>query len=234
MEKTTLLMVEDEADVLRVNQLHLSRQGYMIHTAQTLEEARRRLWENPPDLILLDVMLPDGSGLDFCGEIRQTSTAPIIMLTCLENVDLMVTALANGADDYITKPYNLNVLSARVSALLRRSGALRRGVIDFPPLSIDLRTGRGTMEGEDLILTQKELQLLAFFVENAGREFTSDEIYQHVWGEDATVPTNTVRVHISNLRNKLHLNQNAEFEIIRTPGKRYLFQRAAKHRKGAE
>ena len=222
MRKTRILIIEDETDVLEANRMFLEAEGYEVACAINLKEARNILWERPPDLILLDVLLPDGSGFDFCGEIRGRTAAPIIFLTCMNSSEQIVGGFTLGADDYITKPYNMDILSARIAARLRGAG----GVIALPPLEIDLHTGKVRMAGEEIALSARETQLLAFFAGNLGREFTLGEIYRRVWGEaPAGSSGNTVRVHISNLRGKLRLGGGAPFEISLAPGKGYIFLR---------
>ena len=223
MKKARILIVEDETDVLRANRLYLEQEGYEVIAAATVHDAQNAVWEQPPDLIVLDVMLPDGSGYDFCKEIRKITTAPIIFLTCMDSKENIIGGLELGADDYITKPFSLDILSARIAAQLRRGG-LSRGAIVLPPLRIDLRVGKAQLYGEELGLSSKELQLLAFFAENTGREFTPEEIYRAVWDEELGASySNTVRVHISNLRSKLRLDDAAPFEICLTPNKGYTF-----------
>ncbi len=224
MRKDRILIVEDETDVLDANRMHLEMEGYEVVCAINLHEARNAVWEQPPDLILLDVLLPDGSGYDFCGEVRKFTAAPILFLTCMGSSEQIVGGFALGADDYITKPYNMDVLSARIAARLRVGNT---SVVALPPLRIDLHTGRVHLGKREVVLSGKEMQLLAFFAKNAGREFTADEIYRAVWDDNPTpAARNTVRVHISNLRSKLRLDDGAPFAISLTSGKKYMFFRA--------
>ena len=219
VRKPRILMIEDETDVLALNRRFFEPQGYEVCCAKTLAEARACIYETPPDLILLDVQLPDGSGYEFCAEVRGITAAPILYLTCLGRDEDVVRGLLAGGDDYITKPYSLDVLSARVIAALRRGGFANAGRIEKPPLVIDLLTGRVTLDGSDIVLSQKELQLLSFLVCHAGREFTADELYAAIWGAGSS--PSTVRTHISNLRSKVR--ENNYFEILMTPGKGYTF-----------
>ena len=225
MRKPRILIVEDETDVLDVNRAYLESEGYEVVCAINLKEARNAVWEFPPDLILLDVLLPDGSGYDFCAEIRKQTAAPILFLTCMGSNEQIVGGFSLGADDYITKPYNIDILGARIAARLRVSGS-RGGIVSLPPLKIDLHTGKVWMDGREIVLSAKETQLLAFFAQNAGRGFSPDDIYRRVWGElPLGSNNNTVRVHISNLRSKLRLDGAAPFEIGLTPEKEYIFLR---------
>jgi len=222
--KPRILLVEDEIDVLSLNSRHLEAQGYETLCAKTLAQAKKFLWEAVPDLVVLDVQMPDGSGYDFCSEIREITTAPIIFLTCLTEDKSIVRGLSSGGDDYITKPYSLDVLSARIMALLRRN-RFGFGHIEMPPLHLDFLTGRVSLYGEEIDLSPKEIQLLAYFIDNAGRAFSVEELYQLLWGTDSDVKTNTVRVHISRLRNKLRMDGGSPFELSCTPDKRYMFQK---------
>jgi DNA-binding response OmpR family regulator len=223
MRKPRILVVEDEDDILQVNIKHLNGQGYEVIAAQTLKEAREAVLRQPPDLVLLDVMLPDGSGYDFCRELRELTTAPVIYLTSLGEKNNVLQGLLDGGDDYITKPYDLDVLSARVMAQLRRSGLQGAGRIDMPPLSINLQNGTATLDGKPVPLTQKELQLLAYLVSHAGRECPAGELYEAVWNAPSNTSTHTVTAHISSIRSKLGLDLESPFEIRYTSNKCYMF-----------
>lgn len=223
MRKPRVLVVEDEVGILQVNIRHLEGQGYEVVAAQSLKEAKEAVLRQPPDLVLLDVMLPDGSGYDFCRELREFTTAPVIYLTSLGEKDNVVQGLLNGGDDYITKPYDLDVLSARVMAQLRRSGLYGAGRIDMIPLSINLQNGTAALDGKPVSLTQKELQLLAYLVSHAGRECPAHELYEAVWGAPGNNNTHTVTAHISSIRSKLGLDLESPFEIRSTSNKSYMF-----------
>ncbi|MCR5701387.1 MAG: response regulator transcription factor [Lachnospiraceae bacterium] len=217
-----ILLVEDEEAVLLLNKRHLEKNGYEVYSATTIKQAEAIIWEYPPDLIILDVMLPDGSGLDLCRKIRDISTAPVLFLSCLSDNSDIIRGLDNGGDDYLPKPYSIDVLLARVATLLRRSKN-PIGIIELPPLRINLSNGKVTLEKEEILLSQKELQLLAFLAQHAGCEYSSKELYNAVWGEDNETSTGTVKAHISRLRSKLHLNDMSPFELIFTPEKKYMF-----------
>jgi DNA-binding response OmpR family regulator len=221
--KPRILVVEDEEGILRVNTKHLEGQGYEVFAAQSLAEAGEALLKQPPDLVLLDVMLPDGSGYDFCRELREITTAPIIYLTSLGERDHIVQGLTGGGDDYITKPCDLEILSARVMAQLRRAGLSGAGRIEMPPLSINLQNSTAVLEGRPVSLTHKELQLLAYLVSHAGRECPAADLYEAVWGAPSNHSTHTVTAHISSIRIKLGLDLESPFEIRSTGGKSYMF-----------
>ncbi|MDD3504368.1 MAG: response regulator transcription factor, partial [Eubacteriales bacterium] len=218
-------LIEDETDVMDINREYFESQGYVIHCASTLEHARFMLEEFNPDLILLDVMLPDGSGFEFCDEIRQSTNAPVIFLTCRDENDSVVKGLLQGADDYVTKPYDLSVLSARVAAQLRRSGISSAGRIELAPLSIDFLLGEATLCGEKISLTQKEMQLLGCFILFAGRRLTYNEIFRRAWGGSSPGAAHTVAVHVANLRKKLHADDGGWFELSNSGKGEYIFSK---------
>ena len=222
MKGEKILLVEDEEAVLALNRRRLQEEGYQVFSARTLKEARALSWEYPPDLVILDVILPDGSGYDFCQEFRKISLAPILFLTCLSRDIEIVQGLKSGGDDYLTKPYSMEVLLAKVSAILRRN-EMRQGIVQLPPLSIDLQRGRCTLSGEEILLSPKKLQLLAFLASHAGQEYSARELYQAIWGEDGGVSVGTIKTHISKIRAKLRLDDASPFELTFTPEKKYLF-----------
>ena len=221
MRKERILLVGGDNGAPEAVLGALEAAGFEAARAAGLKQARNILWERPPDLILLDALLPDGSGLDFCAEIRGRTAAPIILLSRGDDSGEIARGFALGADDCVAKPIDLEVLGARIAARLRP----RRG-ITLPPLRVDLHTGKVWMAGEAVALSARETQLLAFFAENMGREFAPGDIYRHVWGEAPTQSSaNTLRVHISNLRGKLKLGCGAPFEITTTPARGYIFLR---------
>jgi DNA-binding response OmpR family regulator len=231
MNQAEILIIEDDAEVISVNKKHLEWQGYKVTAAATLAEARMSLSPQWPDLILLDVQMPDGSGYDFCGEIRRITNAPIIYLTCRDTNDDIIRGLGSGGDDYITKPFDLGVLSARVYAQLRRSmnfgsqSVLEAGIIEIPPMTINMRNGRVVFESREVPLTPKELQLLAFLSTHAGREYSQQDLLKAVWSDLPEIDTGTVRKHISLLRKKLNLGEDSPFKIRCTRKKGYIFSK---------
>jgi DNA-binding response OmpR family regulator len=219
-----VLIVEDEPALLGAFSRHLAQLGFEVAEAASIQQARAAVWEQLPDVVLLDVLLPDGSGYDLCVELRRVTSAPIIYVTALGQDNAVVRGLAAGGDDYLTKPFSLDVLTARINAQLRRSGSPRALRIELPPLYVDFVTGKATLEGRVVALSQKELQLLGYFAANAGQGITQEELLDAVWDDTSGVPTNTVRQHISNLRRKLRLNGSSAFELILTADHRYVFQ----------
>jgi DNA-binding response OmpR family regulator len=227
MNSATILMVEDNKSILEINGEALKMEGYMVVTAETLEKARAALEAVSPDIIILDIMMPDGSGLDFCEEIRNKTTAPIIFLTCMNETEDMVRGLEKGGDDYITKPYHIEVLIARIEANLRRvhmDWENQPSVVRLGPLTLDMTAASAYLDGENLLLKPKEFQLLAFFIRNAGKEFTSGQLYKTIWGMDANGDTRTVKAHISRLRRKLKMNEDGIFSIEMINRKHYIWK----------
>jgi DNA-binding response OmpR family regulator len=231
MSQAEILIIEDDAEVLSNNKKHLEWQGYKVAAAETLAEARISLSSRKPDLILLDVQMPDGSGYDFCGEIRRVTNAPIIYLTCRDANEDVIRGLGAGGDDYITKPFDLGVLSARVYAQLRRSmnfgspGILEAGIIELPPMTINMQNGRVILEDKEIPLSPKELQLLAFLAAHAGREYGPQDLLEAVWGDSPEIDTGTVKKHVSVLRKKLKLGEDSPFKIRCTRKKGYIFSK---------
>ena len=225
MKTIKLLMIEDEADVLEINREYFEGRGYEVVCASTMAKARFLLEEHAPDLILLDVMMPDGSGFDFCSELRQKTNAPIIFLTCRDENESVVKGLLQGGDDYVTKPYDLNILNARVAAQLRRSGIMTAGKIELAPLVIDFLSGEATLDGERISLTQKELQLLGCFALFAGRRLSVEEIYRRAWGEASPGAMGTIKTHVANLRKKMRLDEVGWFELASSGRNEYTFSK---------
>lgn len=225
MKQSRLLLVEDEADVLEINREYFEGMGYQAVCASTLAQARFQLEEYAPDLILLDVMMPDGNGFNFCAEIRKKTNASIIFLTCRDENDSVVKGLLKGGDDYVTKPYNLDVLGARVTAQLRRRGNPTAGIIELPPLMVDFLAGEAVLDGSHIALTLKELQLLGCFVIYAGQRLTFDEIYRRAWGDPSSGASDTIKAHVSNLRRKMNFDEGSWFELICPEKNTYMFSK---------
>lgn len=223
MKKPRILMVEDEPTILKTNAAYFEAQGYEVAAAASLSDARAALQETHPDLILLDVMLTDGSGFDFCSEVRQQTSAPIIYLTALGAYEDEERGFALGGDDYVVKPYKLNLLAARVAALLRRTGVASGGRLELPPLSVDTNTGLCLLSGQRVNLSQMELRLLYYFMENFGRRIDRDIIYESVWGMPPMNGSHTVREHVYRLRKKLNMAGPDSYFQITSEGRAYLF-----------
>ncbi|HAM44787.1 MAG TPA: DNA-binding response regulator [Propionibacteriaceae bacterium] len=219
-----VLIVEDEVALRHAIARQLSDHGFVAIEAGSVAQAKAAVWEHQPDVVLLDVLLPDGSGYDLCRWLRPVTAAPIIYLTALGQDPAIVRGLESGGDDYITKPFTVEVLIARINAQLRRSAAPRSARIDLPPLQVDFLTGRVTLDGRDIKLSKMELQLLGYLAANIGVGFTQEELLTAVWQVKAVTPTNTVRQTVSALRRKLALDAASAFELEYSSGRRYVFR----------
>ncbi len=216
--KPTVLVVEDEAPLLTLLRYNLEKQGFRVDEACDGEEALLRVAEGRPDLVLLDWMLPALSGIEVCRQLRRrpgTRDLPIIMVTARTEDQDAVRALDTGADDYISKPFAMDSLLARIRALLRRSGAVAtRGVLSWRDLVLDQDAHRVSRAGRPLHLGPTEYRLLEFLLQHPGRVFSREQVLDAVWGRDIHVEPRTVDVHIRRLRKAV--NGPGEEDVIRT------------------
>jgi len=214
----TILVVEDEAAITTMLRYNLEKQGYRVREAGDGQEALLQVAEEKPDLVLLDWMLPSLSGLEVCRQLRrrpQTRDLPIIMLTARAGDQDAVRGLDTGADDYITKPFNMVALLARVRALLRRAGpGAVPGQMSFADIAIDQAARRVSRNGRPVHLGPTEYRLLEFLMTHPRRVFTREELLNAVWGRDIHVEPRTVDVHVRRLR--LAINGPGETDLIRT------------------
>ena len=217
MEQTYwLLAVDDEPDILRTNRRYLEARGYKVDSALTAGEGLELLRRRSYDCILLDVLLPDLNGFELCKAVRALTSAPILFLSCMDDEDDKIKGLMAGGDDYITKPYSLKELAARVYAQVRRS-AMKGLTIDHNQQSL-------TVGGHIILLAQKEFDLLLYFLGNPSRIITAQELYQKVWQTGRPDTANTVAVHIARLRRKLEEVEQlvGEIETVRKEGYRFI------------
>ena len=203
--RISVLLVEDEQSIAEPFANALNRSGFQTSVAASAAEARARLVESAPDLVLLDLSLPDGDGRDICRELRGDSDVPIIMVTASGSVTDRVVGLELGADDYIVKPFAVGEVVARIRAVLRRgrSVAESNGDIELGELRIDVAARRVWVAGEELELTRKEFDLLARLARDAGRVVTRESLMSDVWDLNWFGSTKTLDVHIAWLRRKL-------------------------------
>jgi two-component system response regulator RegX3 len=203
-----ILLIEDEESIAEPLERALEREGFDVATASTAAEGRERLRERGLDLVLLDVMLPDGDGRDILREIRRTSRTPVVMLTARgEELD-RVLGLELGADDYVTKPFSAAELAARVRAVLRRTDAgpsdeTSGAVLEAGDVRVDLARHEATVGGEPVELTVKEFDLLRMLLERAGTVVKREQLIREVWDTSWFGSTKTLDVHVSALRRKL-------------------------------
>jgi len=216
--KPYVLIVEDEAPLVTLLRYNLEKQGFRVEDAGDGGEAVARISESPPDLLLLDWMLPTMSGIEVCRQLRRrpaTRTLPIIMLTARAEDQDAVRGLDTGADDYITKPFSTEALIARIRALLRRSGTVPTKLkLNFHDISLDPASHRVLRNGRALHLGPTEFRLLEFFLRHPKRVFSREDVLNAVWGRDIHVEPRTVDVHIRRLRKAI--NGPGEADIVRT------------------
>lgn len=212
-----ILVVDDEASILETLQLGLELQGYEVTTAASGRQGLQAFLAEPPDLVILDRMMPDGDGLELCRQIRQRSAVPILMLTALSDVDERVSGLDSGADDYLTKPFKVKELLARIRALSRRHQP-PANLLHFADLEVDMNSCQVCRAGENVVLTAREFQLLAFLVQNPRQMFNKEQLLDRVWGELEAVNLNVVEVHISSLRTKLGDQDKSLIRTVRGLG----------------
>ena len=203
--KHVVLLVEDEPSITAPLTEALARDGFETEVAGTAAEARELAERVSPDLILLDLMLPDGSGFDVCRDLRRTSDVPIIMLTARGDEADRIVGLELGADDYIAKPFNPRELVARVKAVLRRSdpAARRPAAIDVGDLHVDVAGREVRIAGKPVQLRAKEFDLLVALAQNVGVAMARDRLLNMVWGENFFGDARTLDVHIAWLREKI-------------------------------
>ncbi len=225
-----ILVVDDERDIAELVAYNLVREGYQVTKAYDGHQALQYIRENRPDLVILDLMLPGINGFEICRQIRknpETERLPIIMLTAKTDSVDKITGLEIGADDYLTKPFNVRELVARVRAVLRRweqtplSGNKER--ICLQGLAIDFRTYEVTVEGKKINLGPTELKLLRFFIANPGRVYTRTQLLDHIWGDDNFVEPRTVDVHVSRLRAEIEKDKDNPCFILTVRGIGYKF-----------
>ncbi|MBW7928265.1 MAG: response regulator transcription factor [Fimbriimonadaceae bacterium] len=220
----TLLIVDDEPAILETVEHRFRREGYTTFTADSAEEAMRLFRRIKPDLILLDIMLPQRSGWDFCRTVRKDSSVPIIMVTARADEADRIKGLELGADDYVVKPFNLGELSARVKAVLRRAtGEPTHEVVERGNLRIDPKSHSVTLDGEAVELSPKEFALLYFLARNPDHVFARDTLLDRVWGRDAFVSSRTVDVHIRWLRKRIEPDAEHPVRILTVRGIGYKF-----------
>lgn len=210
MNQYHILIVEDEKNICNFMKTILTSNGYLVLTARTGEEAMTLLSSNCPDLVLLDLGLPDTDGQIFIRAVRRWSQVPILVVSARTHERDKVQSLDLGADDYITKPFGTPELLARVRTALRhavqRSSGTTTGHYQYQDLTVDCDRRRVLLHGEDIHLTQNEYKILSLLARHSGKVLTYDQIIQHVWGSNAAGDNRILRVNMANIRRKLEAN----------------------------
>ena len=204
-----ILVIEDEPDIRKTLEYNISREGHKVLTAGSLHDAEKIIQSQSISLVLLDLMLPDGSGLDFCRKLKtnsKTESIPVIILTAKDDEVDKVVGFELGADDYVTKPFSVRELILRIKAVLKR-GEVKKDIVEverqFGDLKIDIESHEVYVDEMQIELTALEFKLLNQLVETRGRVQSRDQLLTEVWGYSAEVTTRTVDTHIKRLRNKL-------------------------------
>lgn len=230
MTQKKILVADDEKDIVELVAFNLEREGFAVSRAYDGQEAWEMVNREKPDLVILDLMMPEVSGMEVCGRIRRqetTASLPIIMLTAKSDPIDKILGLEIGADDYLTKPFHVRELIARVRAVLRRSEQRPDGDLpesfDFQGLHVDFKAYRVTLEGRPVELSSREFKLLQFFIGHPGRVYSRDQLLDRVWGDEAFVEPRTVDVHISRLRGAIEPDPSNPQFILTVRGIGYKF-----------
>ena len=228
MPKTKILLVDDDANIRQLVNLYLEKEGFEVDMAADGLEAVKKFKAEPPNLMLLDLMLSGMDGMQVCREVRKVSNIPIIMLTAKDETFDKVLGLELGADDYIVKPFDMKELVARIKAVLRRfqqpdAGAENRE-LSFPGLTINISQYTVTFMGRELEMPPKELELLHFLASHPNQVFTREQLLEQVWGYDYFGDSRTVDVHVKRLREKLEGGEQMGWQIKTVWGVGYKFE----------
>ena len=203
-EKQKILIVDDDANIAELIELYLTKECFQCMQAHDGEEALKKNASFQPDLILLDIMLPGIDGYDVCREIRKTSTVPIIMLTARSEERDELLGFELGVDEYISKPFSPKILVARIEAILRRRNGVATGeILEADGIRVDKDAHEVTVDGKPVDLSNKEFELLTYFMENKGIALSREKILNNVWNYDYFGDARTIDTHVKKLRSKL-------------------------------
>jgi len=226
--KTTVLVVDDDPQILRALRINLSVRGYEVVTAATGAAALHAAAERRPDVVILDLGLPDMSGVEVLGGLRGWMTAPVVVLSARTDLDQKVEALDAGADDYVTKPFSMDEFLARLRAAVRRGATAAAGtaqpVVHTAAFSVDLANKSVTRAGANVHLTPTEWGMLEMLVRNPGKLVGQEDLLKEVWGPNHTNQSHYLRVYLAQLRRKLEDDPSHPKHLITEPGMGYRFQ----------
>lgn len=222
---TTVLIVEDEKEIRRFLRIALEGESLRVFDAETLQRGLIEAATRKPDLVILDLGLPDGDGVEFIRDLRQWSAMPIVVLSARSDEQDKIEALDAGADDFLTKPFGIGELLARVRVALRRhsSAQPQATVIRFSAVTVDIAARRVTRDGEELHLTPIEFRLLTFLLNNAGKVLTQRQLLNQVWGPNAVEHSHYLRIYMGHLRQKLEADPTQPKHFITETGIGYRF-----------
>ena len=221
MNATHVLVVDDEPQFLRALSTSLRAAGYEVETATTADDALTQVGLAPPDAVILDLVLPDGRGTDVTRELRTWSEIPIIVVSAVGEEAEKIAALDAGADDYVTKPFAIGELLARLRAALRRSGGTTSSEIEIGAIRVDLEKHDVSVDGRRVHLTPREFDLMRLFAQNEGKLLTHRTILREVWGPAYQSESSYLHVHISQLRRKIEPDPTRPRYLLNEPGAGY-------------
>ena len=228
MMNTKILLVDDDPNIRQLVNLYLVKEGFEVEMAERGDEALKKVLASPPNLMLLDVMLPGMDGWQVLRETRKTSNVPIIMLTAKDETFDKVLGLELGADDYIAKPFDMKELVARIKAVIRRyqtpEPAEANKALSFPGLTVNISQYTVNYMGKELEMPPKELELLNFLASHPNQVFTREQLLEQVWGYDYFGDSRTVDVHVKRLREKLGEGEKLGWQIKTVWGVGYKFE----------
>lgn len=228
MLKTKILLVDDDPNIRQLVNLYLEKEGFEVIMADRGDTAVKLFRQSPPNLMLLDLMLPGMDGWEVCREVRKTSNLPIIMLTAKDETFDKVLGLELGADDYIVKPFDMKELVARIKAVLRRfqqpEANTDSKALAFPGLTVNISQYTVNFMGKELEMPPKELELLHFLASHPNQVFTREQLLEQVWGYDYFGDSRTVDVHVKRLREKLEGGEQMGWQIKTVWGVGYKFE----------
>ena len=227
MTGTRILVVDDEQQILRALRTSLRGAGYDVETAETVEGALAAAAMRPPEAVILDLVLPDGTGIDVCRELRKWTSVPVILLSAIGEEREKVAALDAGADDYVQKPVGIDELLARLRAVLRRTAPAGGPVIELGDLVVDLEKRSVTMAGAAVHLTPHQFELLRVLAVNEGKLMTHRTLLREVWGPGYGSESNLLHVNVSQLRRKIEPDRARPRYLLTEPGAGYRLVRPA-------
>jgi two-component system KDP operon response regulator KdpE len=223
MSGQRILVVDDEPQILRALRATLHGAGYTVDVAATAEEALTAAAAHPPEAVILDLVLPDGNGTDVCRELRSWSDAPVIVLSAVGEERQKIAALDAGADDYVTKPFSVDELLARLRAVLRRRAPDHEPVVAIGDLRIDIAERVVTVRGTRVKLSPHEFDLLRVLAQNRGKLLTHRVLLREVWGPAYQVEAHYLHVYVSHLRKKIEPDPSSPRYLLTEPGAGYRF-----------
>ncbi|CAI6079565.1 response regulator transcription factor [Cohnella sp. JJ-181] len=218
-----IMIVDDDPHICEIVQVYCEREGFLSAYSHSGTDAMKLLVSFEPDLIVLDVLLANENGIDWCRNARSRTNAPIVFLSSREEDEVKISALSDGGDDYVTKPFSPGVLMAKIKAHLRRvSKGRREQLLELPGLTLDFYAQTVNMGSGPTFLSKKEFNLLSYMAQNVNRVVSADTLFQLIWGMESLEDTRTVAVHISNLRKKIEADTANPERIITIRGSGYM------------